>query len=829
MANIKQITIGEVTYNLEPYTDYSNAANITSGTLGNGRLPLRIQEYSTSGYNDANDATVQGWHYMTSTATNRPPFKQVDGVEGSDYRIMSTAYSASWVQQIATDFRSNDVFTRNRINGTWQPWTALVKMQRCTTDHKMPTITGNAIARWDDSRNATIKNSKVAIDDNGVIIVDGKISIGSTTSGSIQIGRGAVSSDTNSIVIGDTITGSNYSVFIGSGECDGEGVAIGPSVRAGYAGVAIGGFPNGDGPTARDYSVAIGADSIACDGSISIGTSAGGEGDNAVAIGSESGVAFDGCVAIGTNSWASGDDGSIAIGQNATAQNNPDGDGEGTGIAIGWDATAYGATAIGFSYAASEAVAINGSYATKAEAFYGGVAVGADTSAGEQGVAVGYMSQSDAGVAIGFNADSGESGIAIGRGARAEEGGHGISIGNNSTHYQGGISIGHNTVIGTTAGSYSKPDHSIAIGNGAKVYANCSASLAIGNGAIATGQTSVAIGYYAKAQSNPTGSYATGAAAGAISIGFNAVATAAQATIAIGSYAYASANQATAIGPAATGAGACTVAVGSRAYAKSSYGTAIGYNAKTNPCGGSYGTAIGYSAVANGSYGVAIRGTSHGSYSIAIGSSTVAGSSTYPTGSTAASGAYAIAIGYNITSSVSGSYSMVKIGNASYNYRYFGGTGTTWQGPSDERDKYDIQPLDDCLKMIKTLQPIMYRENPRNLYSEDNSLFNYNKEEHEKGTKAGLEYRASFRAQEVAKYMEDNYGDETFNSVVDHERYYDEDTGQNADKYFLGYGDLLPFMFQAIKEQQEIIEAQSEKINNLELRLSILEDKILNN
>jgi hypothetical protein len=121
MANIKQITIGEVTYNLEPYTDYSNAANITSGTLANGRLPRRLQEVSTAGCNDANEATLQGWHYMTSTATNRPPFKQVDGHTGSDYRIMTTAYSAAWVQQIATDFRSNDVFTRNSINGSWQP------------------------------------------------------------------------------------------------------------------------------------------------------------------------------------------------------------------------------------------------------------------------------------------------------------------------------------------------------------------------------------------------------------------------------------------------------------------------------------------------------------------------------------------------------------------------------------------------------------------------------------------------------------------------------------------------------------------------------------
>jgi aromatic ring-opening dioxygenase LigB subunit len=131
--------------------------------------------------------------------------------------------------------------------------------------------------------------------------------------------------------------------------------------------------------------------------------------------------------------------------------------------------------------------------------------------------------------------------------------------------------------------------------------------------------------------------------------------------------------------------------------------------------------------------------------------------------------------------------------------------------------------------MIKEIQPIIYRDNPRNLYSEEGSIFDYNEEEHRKGTKASFKYRASFIAQEVAKYLEENYGDESFNDIVEHEIYYDSDIEKHADKYFLGYGEMIPLMFQAMREQQEIIEAQSEKINNLELRLSKLEDKILNN
>lgn len=147
----------------------SNGTSVYWGTDSSGTnftLPTRLADYSTSGYGDANEATAQGWHYMTTTATNRPPFKQSTN---KDYRIMSTAYSASWVQQIATDFRGNDMFLRRRENGTWKPWTPIVRFQDCTTDHKMQTITHNAIPRWDSGGTAMLQNSGVRIDDSNNI------------------------------------------------------------------------------------------------------------------------------------------------------------------------------------------------------------------------------------------------------------------------------------------------------------------------------------------------------------------------------------------------------------------------------------------------------------------------------------------------------------------------------------------------------------------------------------------------------------------------------------------------------------------------------------
>ena len=140
-----------------------SASNITSGTLPNGRLPSRLAEINST--TSASTAHQQGWHYINSGTTDVPPFKQVDGQTGSDYRIMSTAYSDKWWQQIATDFRSNDMFIRRNQNGTLMPWTPMVKMQPCTgtNGNVMPTVTNNAIALWDTSRNATVKNSDVTI------------------------------------------------------------------------------------------------------------------------------------------------------------------------------------------------------------------------------------------------------------------------------------------------------------------------------------------------------------------------------------------------------------------------------------------------------------------------------------------------------------------------------------------------------------------------------------------------------------------------------------------------------------------------------------------
>lgn len=93
-------------------------------TGGSVSIPARLASYQdhTVAVSDPNNAVETGFYYI-NTATNRPPFSQSTNV---DYRVLTTAYSDQWLQQIATDFRCPDVFIRRRENGTWTSWVRMV-------------------------------------------------------------------------------------------------------------------------------------------------------------------------------------------------------------------------------------------------------------------------------------------------------------------------------------------------------------------------------------------------------------------------------------------------------------------------------------------------------------------------------------------------------------------------------------------------------------------------------------------------------------------------------------------------------------------------------
>ena len=101
-------------------------------------LPYRLQGAQASGtgsVNDPNNALETGFYYVSTSDTNRPPFSQS---ANKDYRILTTAYGSTWLQQIATDFRCNDIFYRRLENGTWKDWVkipVIAKNSSLATSH----------------------------------------------------------------------------------------------------------------------------------------------------------------------------------------------------------------------------------------------------------------------------------------------------------------------------------------------------------------------------------------------------------------------------------------------------------------------------------------------------------------------------------------------------------------------------------------------------------------------------------------------------------------------------------------------------------------------
>ena len=115
---------------LKSWLGYATVA--TSGSYNDlVDKPTIPANYTTSSLTPS-QCTANGFYYVISstnslTDANGNPFLQYH-TSNNDFRILATAYSDSWVQQIATDFRSTHIYYRIRNNGTWGAWTEIAKI-----------------------------------------------------------------------------------------------------------------------------------------------------------------------------------------------------------------------------------------------------------------------------------------------------------------------------------------------------------------------------------------------------------------------------------------------------------------------------------------------------------------------------------------------------------------------------------------------------------------------------------------------------------------------------------------------------------------------------
>jgi hypothetical protein len=162
------------------------------------------QASGTGSVNDPNNATETGFYYVSSSSTNRPPFSQSSNL---DYRLLVTAYGTTWLQQIATDFRCDDIFYRRKENGTWKPWVKIYPTNTDTTydlgasksstngNVKLNLVAGGSGSGTDSVTIKGTGGTTVTTDANGVVTINSS----ATTSSSVTVDSALSSTSTNPV------------------------------------------------------------------------------------------------------------------------------------------------------------------------------------------------------------------------------------------------------------------------------------------------------------------------------------------------------------------------------------------------------------------------------------------------------------------------------------------------------------------------------------------------------------------------------------------------------------------------------------------------------
>ena len=139
-VNDGTLTIQKNGTNVQTFT-----ANQSSSVTANITVPTKVSELEndsgfitsapanyTNSSRTPSQCTANGFYYVISstnslTDADGNPFLQYHA-SNNDFRILATAWDDSWVQQIATDFRSTHIYYRIRNSGTWEAWTEIAKI-----------------------------------------------------------------------------------------------------------------------------------------------------------------------------------------------------------------------------------------------------------------------------------------------------------------------------------------------------------------------------------------------------------------------------------------------------------------------------------------------------------------------------------------------------------------------------------------------------------------------------------------------------------------------------------------------------------------------------
>jgi len=401
---------------------------------------------------------------------------------------------------------------------------------------------------------------------------------------------------------------------------------------------------------------------------------------------------------------------------------------------------------------------------------------------GSYATAIGYETVADTNsFAFGYSAKAlGNDAVALGSGA--------LALADKSFAFgsMGIDSLGNVTGVNTTATG----EYSYAIGLGCE--ASNKGAFAIGANNLASGEFSTAVGYNTTA----TKWFSTAMGARTQATGWYSTA--------MGFYSIASQDAAIAIGYGTNSTGYGSLAMGVNAAAGGSGSISLGTNTQAQ---GNYAVAFGSSSEAVGANSVALGqgNTATGEWSFAAGASTSATNmltTAFGNGTVASCYNTFVLGAFNAEIGNTGTFlqtnPLLIVGNgtddaARSNALELDWTGALWvaggfDSPSDSTLKENIEPINNVLIKVKQINPVYFN------FKNDKMM----------NTKRQI----GFIAQNVQPY---------FPELI---------TTRSNGKLSMDYSKMTAVLLQAIKEQQEIIEEQGQKQEDLKNQVKLLNEKI---
>lgn len=618
---------------------------------------------------------------------------------------------------------------------------------------------------------------------------------------------------------------------------------------------------------------------------VSIGNSVGSLNGKRIAIGPNTGYYQGGSPIV--NSAGS----TVLIGADLSANTSPGSVVIGRNSHVGWpDAVTNPNQALGYSVSIGSCVVVRtgssiglgervtvGNYAGTAPGKSIGIGTNVVSNEGNS-ISIGFSSSSSAnssisigttanasganGIAIGDSTVSAANCISIGRQCRGESGSS-VSIGNFARSATGSISIGSNI--------YANGVNAISIGSGSN--AGGSNSISIGTGSRAPGDGSIGIGLNV----NIVG-------AGGIGYGRNIVASTnsicigsqipqgADNSITIG-HSSSSLGRAIAIGPntnASTngisiGSNSVSetrsISIGTSAFAVASNSISIGLNSSAQNVDGisignastvlfsNGGISIGAgSATRGGDDGIAIgRGTLSNTYGgVSIGSGSlvelqaIAGISIGYGALVNQGAANSISIGFAANTSGTNSVSFGPRAATTTSGMFYIGPDYTalscpvqWTPRSDGRDKTDIENASKSTDLVRSLRPVVYKDNKREYYiftdeeiaereidietwkyKIDGKPYDY--EAYQEATKKRSRTYVGFIAQEIQDAIIETYGDDdSAGNIVYDDHYEREVEDGHESKLSVAYSSLIPHLVGTIQELYTKVEDLEKELKHL--------------